>query len=513
MKKKYFLFIFLFPLLLSAQVEDNFSDGNFSENPVWTGDSANFIVNNSNQLQLNAPGSGASYLSVPAVFNNNMEWEFWVKMSFSPSDNNLSKIYLTSDSPDLNGFLDGYFIRLGENGSNDDIGLWKQTGSTVTKIISGIGGHCAKSSNTLRIKVTRNNAGDWIIFSDTLGGNNFSVEGFGNENSLDFSSFSYFGVSCKYTSSNTSKFYFDDFYIGDIHADSTDNSNVTTDSINPNDVVINEILSDPFPGEVDFIELYNRSNKPIDLQNLRVGNYDSISNMIKSPKVITSNTMILNPQNYIALSVNNGILENRYYCPHPENLLQIASMPSMNISSGTVVVASTSGTIIDKFSYNAAMQFPLLNSTKGISLERIDYNRPTQDASNWHSAAESVLATPGYKNSEYSNAENSNEQIKISPEIFSPDNDGYNDILKINYNFGKSGYVGTFIIYDSRGRLVKYLAQNELLGTKGVISWDGINENNEKARTGIYIVFVSVFNTNGKVERFKKTCVLAAKLN
>jgi hypothetical protein len=54
--------------------------------------------------------------------------------------------------------------------------------------------------------------------------------------------------------------------------------------------------------------------------------------------------------------------------------------------------------------------------------------------------------------------------------------------------------------------------QNELLATSGTVSWNGINENNDRATIGIYIIYFEVFDLNGKVLKFKKTCVLASKL-
>ena len=62
------------------------------------------------------------------------------------------------------------------------------------------------------------------------------------------------------------------------------------------------------------------------------------------------------------------------------------------------------------------MQFGLLNITKGVSLERIDFNRPTQDRTNWHSAAEDIgFGTPAYKNSQYNDAGETDNTIEITP--------------------------------------------------------------------------------------------------
>jgi flagellar hook assembly protein FlgD len=160
------------------------------------------------------------------------------------------------------------------------------------------------------------------------------------------------------------------------------------------------------------------------------------------------------------------------------------------------------------------MQFPLLNVTKGVSLERIDFNRATGDKTNWHSASEAVgFATPGYKNSQYNDAKETDNEIAISPEIFSPDEDGMNDVVSINYHFSTPGYVANVTIYDSKGRLIKNLIRNELLGINGTFSWDGITEDREKARIGIYIIFTEVFDVSGNVKHYKNTCVLAGKLD
>jgi flagellar hook assembly protein FlgD len=67
-------------------------------------------------------------------------------------------------------------------------------------------------------------------------------------------------------------------------------------------------------------------------------------------------------------------------------------------------------------------------------------------------------------------------------------------------------------IYDSRGRLEKNLARNELLATSGTFFWDGMNDTKTKARIGIYIIYFEAFDTKGNVKKYKKSCVVAGKL-
>jgi hypothetical protein len=284
------------------------------------------------------------------------------------------------------------------------------------------------------------------------------------------------------------------------------------DKAMPNDIVINEILYDPNTGGVDFVEIYNRSSKIIDLKTITISQFDTINNVQTSIKTITSNGYLIFPNDYLVLSADGNSVKSQYKTTNPNGFLDIPSMISMNIAGGTVCLATLTD-IIDNFIYYDNMQFALLSVTKGISLERVDFNRQTQDRSNWHSAAEAVgFATPGYQNSQYNDAGTTDDAIEITPEIFSPDEDGYNDILNINYHFDTPGFVANVNVYDSNGRLERRLIHNQLLGINGTFSWDGINDEREKSRIGIYIIYLEVFNLTGSVKHYKKTCVLASKL-
>ena len=104
------------------------------------------------------------------------------------------------------------------------------------------------------------------------------------------------------------------------------------------------------------------------------------------------------------------------------------------------------------------------------------------------------------------------EEITIDPEIFSPDNDGYNDVVSINYIFNEPGYMMTVNVFNAGGNLIRKLVNNQYLGTKGAVNWDGIQDDNTKAAVGIYVFFIQVYDLNGTVKKYKKTTVLASKL-
>ncbi|MDR1878812.1 MAG: hypothetical protein LBQ64_04535, partial [Bacteroidales bacterium] len=85
-----------------AQLWDDFTDGDLTNNPVWLGNTDSFRVNSSFELQLNASAAGKAYLALPmSLLNEDMEWRFWIRENFAPSANNFARFYLTSDREDL----------------------------------------------------------------------------------------------------------------------------------------------------------------------------------------------------------------------------------------------------------------------------------------------------------------------------------------------------------------------------------------------------------------------------
>ncbi|MEI6821738.1 MAG: lamin tail domain-containing protein [Bacteroidota bacterium] len=280
-----------------------------------------------------------------------------------------------------------------------------------------------------------------------------------------------------------------------------------------NDIIINEILFNPKPDGVDFVEIYNRSSKNISLAMLYLSGYDTYLNSLKYMYPITLSCDIISKKEYLVLTINPSIVKQQYNTQSPDNFISMNSIPALNNDMGIIVLAKADSTIIDRFDYNVSMHFPLLIDVAGVSLERINPDKATQDRTNWHSASEqSGFATPSYQNSQYSDFLYLEDPFTISPDVFSPDNDGHNDVLQINYKFTLPGLLANILIYDSKGRLIKNLIKNELMGTKGTILWDGISDANTKAIIGIYVLYIEVFDLKGNVKQFKKTAVLGGKL-
>ena len=156
-----------------------------------------------------------------------------------------------------------------------------------------------------------------------------------------------------------------------------------------------------------------------------------------------------------------------------------------------------------------------MSDKNGVSLERIYFDSPTQNANNWHSAASDVgYATPTYKNSQAREEPNYGraDGLLISPDVISPDGDGNNDFCLITYLSDTNVPTATISIFDATGRFVKVLARNQLLESSTGLQWDGTNAAGEKVTIGYYIILAELFAPDGTVAKVKKTVVVAAKL-
>jgi hypothetical protein len=278
------------------------------------------------------------------------------------------------------------------------------------------------------------------------------------------------------------------------------------------DVVVNEVLFNHAPGGVYFVELLNRSLRFVNLQayQLTVQKASGNVTVVVSPGA----PYVLAPGQLVALTSDVGALQTQYpSSADPAALLAVAGFPALDNSAGTVIINSSTGTEIDRYTYDKSQQLSLLSTQAGVSLERIRASGPSL-ASNFHSAASTVgYATPGRPNSQAQDAVGNGQELAMVPELFTPDDDGQQDFTTLNYQLDQPGYVGSVTVYDALGQLTRRLLRNESLPTAGFVQWDGLDEHGRKAAVGYYLVHVELFRPSGGERReYRKTVVVGAQL-
>jgi len=278
------------------------------------------------------------------------------------------------------------------------------------------------------------------------------------------------------------------------------------------DMIVNEILFNPKSNAYDFVEFYNKSNKIFDASKLFIANRNS-SNVISSIGSLTTIPWLVFPGDYIVLTEDAASLSREYLVSNPDWVFTKSSLPSFPDDKGFVLLLNQQGDVVDEVNYDKSWHFKLIDNEDGVSLERIDPDGVSQEPTNWHSAASTAgYGTPTYKNSQYKLINSVNATIAIVPKVFSPDNDGRDDIATVQYEVTEPGFVANITIFDAAGRPIRNLVRNGTLGLKGYWNWDGLDDKGNKLPVGSYIVFTEIFNLQGKKEKFKNVVVLARKL-
>jgi len=278
-----------------------------------------------------------------------------------------------------------------------------------------------------------------------------------------------------------------------------------------NDVLISEILVNPISGGVDFVEVYNNTIDFKDLATLKLATIDGSGNAFNA-KIISGKPILIPAKSYWVLTTDIEDVKQHYEVKNPNNFTKMSAMPTYANEKGTVVLLGDQG-VIDRFDYREDMHFSMLQIVKGVSLERVSFEKTANEKGNFKSASQSNgFATPTYKNSQQETSAISNK-VWFSNKVFSPDEDGFDDVLQINFEFINQDYLANVIVLNERGVVVKRLVKNSNVPKNGTFIWDGRNEKGNLNKIGIYVVKFEVFALNGKADTFERVCVLASKLN
>ena len=574
---------------ISAQLVDDFSDGDFTNGPSWTGDTDDFVVNINGELQLMAPEAGESSLFTTLSYPDTIQLDMTFRLEMSPSSSNFGLIYLGLDDLNLS-VANGYYLQIGESGSNDAIKLYRLDSGSEILLATASDGAISSDPAQARISVTIYPDGLWSFSTD------YDLSGFNElefevmDDTHSFSGLNIFGVYCEYTETRKENFFYDDISIMKFEQDETGplltNLSVTGDktilvsfnekidattaenldnyivdqglgspsgaisdgvkvfltfdntflsgtpyqlailnvedengnaiipiaepfivTVFPNigDLAISEILSDPYSGGTDFVEIYNKSDNFINLNGL------IISNINKEEEKKIAQDIELLPGEYICFTEDKEFLISTYPKHDVDQIIEV-DLPSFNNDSGNVSLSHSSASTdyIDQFDYDEGLHFELLDDTEGVSLERISFTADTQSEDNWHSASTPAgLATPGIANSNSLPTEVTDGEFELVEKVFSPNSDGDNDFLIINYKLDKPGYVANVKVFDDEGFEIDQIVSNGLLATEGLITWNGTTSEGSISQIGLYIIIAELFHPDGEIKNFKKVCILA----
>jgi len=274
------------------------------------------------------------------------------------------------------------------------------------------------------------------------------------------------------------------------------------------DIVFNELMFNPLPGDPDYIELYNCSEKTIDASRLLLASVSETGDTSVTFYVSDMPRCII-PGSFYAVTTDPEKINDRYYSSDSEHIYYAGTLPSMPDDRGHLLLLNRELEVIDEVIYSEDQHYSLIAENEGIALEKIRPGASSGESANWHSASgSSGWGTPGRENSVFSRLPQADDQIIFSSGRISPDNDGFEDFLVIDMNLEGNDNVVTVTVFDETGQFVDRIAENILAGSNATIVWDATYKSGQLVREGIYIILIELFSDKGKKKSWKKVCTV-----
>lgn len=283
---------------------------------------------------------------------------------------------------------------------------------------------------------------------------------------------------------------------------------------NPGDICINELMYNPPVGGSRYVELYNKGNRMVDVSRLFL--YAAGSAVSVHPIV---HKRLLEPGGFLVLSGQAHDIHARFRQIDPDRVLEMG-FPALDAKTGTLSVYWADGAhmvVMDSLTYRDDWHTGFLTASerKGVALERIRADGPSNDPSNWTSASTKVTGAPGTPT--LPNSQTAAEvQVPagwawLSKGRLSPDADGFEDFLEVQYQLPAPGYVARVSIFGADGQLLRQLVPRALAGTEGTWRWDGDTENKTLARPGIYVFQAEAMHPEGDVRTYRQAFALVGR--
>ena len=229
---------------------------------------------------------------------------------------------------------------------------------------------------------------------------------------------------------------------------------------------------------------------------------------------LTRLPFIISAGEYAVISSDSSLLRQFPYLADPSSHVIIRqSGISLNNSGERIILQDLTGRTIDSVFYLPAWHNAGIDDHSGRSLERINPNLSGNDPRNWSTCANPLGGTPGRRNSLYTTPSAAGAAISFSPNPFSPDGDGFEDVTIMRYQLPVSASVLRVRIYDSMGRLIRMLADGEPGASRGELIWDGFDNDRRRVSMGIYVVLLEARSADGqRIFSSKGVVVVAARM-
>ncbi len=275
----------------------------------------------------------------------------------------------------------------------------------------------------------------------------------------------------------------------------------------PRTLVFNELMNQPTSASCEWVELYNQSSHTVDL----VGCILRSSSSPSSTRAFTLPRYRIPPRQFILISANDKLLTSYPELAQKSGVIILGKTDlNLNTDEGILSIQNPNHSPIDSIHYLHSWYGAI--SGIGVSLERRDLTDTSQDAKNWGACLDDRGATPLARNSLNTDSLNiaTNVSISIHPNPFSPDGDGFEDVLDIDIAIpDENEHRITAKLYDARSNLIAVIVSEKRMIANATITYDGKDINGRTLPIGLYTLVIS--SDDGAFRTVKKGLVIAKR--
>ena len=239
------------------------------------------------------------------------------------------------------------------------------------------------------------------------------------------------------------------------------------------DMLINEIMYDALIGQPEWVEIVNVSQSAVSSSGWRINDRDNF------PAVGISAAASIPVFGFDVVSKDSLF---------PGSAIQ-SSFPVLNNTEDQVYLFDPSGKMIDHVFYQSWW-----GGGDGFSLERITHFLDSNNPENWGTCVSDSGSTSGYQNALFVGEIISEGVITVTPNPFSPDDDGFEDETIISFHVPFTQAYIHAVIYDVRGREIDTLF-DQTSAAEGIFRWDGKMTDGYRCKTGQYILVMEATNS------------------
>ncbi|MCB2199862.1 lamin tail domain-containing protein [bacterium] len=252
---------------------------------------------------------------------------------------------------------------------------------------------------------------------------------------------------------------------------------------------VNEVMANPgAQSGGEWVELISSYHQGVNVDGWQLEDAAGNRTLISQP-----DTLRLFDE-YLVLAEERDAFLVRWPDVDPAIVFACESWAKLNDSGDAIRLLDPTGSLLDSIGFGTSRPGQSLISESHWNISSSEEGGSPGEANNW---------TPP------TGPEGSDFSLTLSPNPFSPDGDGYEDLMEFFFTIPDGGGRVTLILFDVRGREVGMLLENKWVQTGVPYIWDGRRGLHvPRLKTGMYVYLATLENEPGRAT-IKGTLVVA----